>query len=74
MTQTKHAPSRDWLNFVVTSKARNKIRHYLEAEEGRAVDIGRKLLEKGPAVRPHLRDAALRPDAARDRRVGDAKT
>ena len=47
VTQAKHKPSRDWLNFVVTSQARNKIKHFLEAEEKeRAVDLGRRLLEK----------------------------
>ena len=47
VTDKKHTPSRDWLNFVVTSKARNKIRHVLQAEEReRSVEIGRKLLEK----------------------------
>src|SRR5512143_3557316 len=43
----KHKPSRDWLNSVVTSRARNKIRHFLQAEEkARSVELGRKLLEK----------------------------
>jgi GTP diphosphokinase / guanosine-3',5'-bis(diphosphate) 3'-diphosphatase len=47
ITQAKHKPSRDWLNIVVTSKARNKIKHFLEGEEKeRAVDLGRRLLEK----------------------------
>jgi GTP diphosphokinase / guanosine-3',5'-bis(diphosphate) 3'-diphosphatase len=47
MTQAKHKPSRDWLNFVATSRARNKIKHYLEGEEKlRAVDLGQRLLEK----------------------------
>lgn len=47
ITQVKHKPSRDWLNFVVTSKARNRIKHFLEGEEkARAVDLGRRLLEK----------------------------
>jgi guanosine-3',5'-bis(diphosphate) 3'-pyrophosphohydrolase len=47
VTQAKHKPSRDWLNIVVTSKARNKIKHFLEGEEKkRAVDLGRRLLEK----------------------------
>jgi len=47
VTDKKHAPSRDWLNFVVTSKARNKIRHYLQGEErARGIEIARKLLEK----------------------------
>ncbi len=47
VTQARHTPSRDWLNFVVTSKARNKIKHFLEGEEKvRAVDLGRRLIEK----------------------------
>src|SRR5476651_2585075 len=27
-----HRPSRDWLNFVVTSRARNKIKHLIQSE------------------------------------------
>ncbi|MBE3063597.1 MAG: bifunctional (p)ppGpp synthetase/guanosine-3',5'-bis(diphosphate) 3'-pyrophosphohydrolase [Spirochaetes bacterium] len=47
VTAAKHKPSRDWLNFTVTSRARNKIRHFLQAEEkARSVELGRKLLEK----------------------------
>ena len=47
ITQKNHRPSRDWLNFVATSRARNKIKQSLEAEEKvRAIDVGRKLLEK----------------------------
>ena len=47
VTQAGHKPSRDWLNFVVTSRARNKIKHLIHAEEkARAVELGRKLFEK----------------------------
>ncbi|MBP7570190.1 MAG: bifunctional (p)ppGpp synthetase/guanosine-3',5'-bis(diphosphate) 3'-pyrophosphohydrolase [Acidobacteria bacterium] len=47
VTQAKHRPSRDWLNFAVTNRARNKIKHYLEGEEkARAVELGRRVLEK----------------------------
>src|SRR5947208_12673971 len=47
VTQTGHKPSRDWLNFAVTSRARNKIKHLIHAEEkARAVELGRKLFEK----------------------------
>jgi GTP diphosphokinase / guanosine-3',5'-bis(diphosphate) 3'-diphosphatase len=46
-TSAKHHPSRDWLNYVVTTRARNKIRQYLHGEErDRAIELGRKLLEK----------------------------
>ncbi len=47
ITQKNHQPSRDWMNIVATSRARNKIKHFLESEEKeRAVDLGRRLLEK----------------------------
>ncbi len=45
--QTGHAPSRDWLTFVKSSRARNKIKHWLnEHQRERAIEIGRKLLER----------------------------
>ncbi|OFW05580.1 MAG: GTP pyrophosphokinase [Acidobacteria bacterium RIFCSPLOWO2_02_FULL_67_36] len=47
VTTAGHKPSRDWLSFVITSRARNKVRHYIHAEEKeRSLDIGRKLFEK----------------------------
>jgi guanosine-3',5'-bis(diphosphate) 3'-pyrophosphohydrolase len=47
VTSPNHKPSRDWLNFVATSRARNKIKHLIQEEEKqRAIDLGRKLLEK----------------------------
>src|SRR5436190_357572 len=47
ITQTGHTPSRDWLSVVNTSRARNKIRHWLTEQEGeKAIDLGRRMLEK----------------------------
>ncbi len=47
VTQKDHKPSRDWLSFVKSPRARNKIKHWLnEDQRRRAVEIGRKLLEK----------------------------
>ena len=47
VTTPGHKPSRDWLNFVATSRARNKIRHFIHAEEKiRSHELGRKLFEK----------------------------
>ena len=47
VTQNGHTPSRDWLTFVKSSRARNKIKHWLnEHQRERAIDIGRKLLER----------------------------
>src|SRR4051812_42354394 len=47
MTQAGHIPSRDWLSFAKSSRARNKIKHWLnEHQKERAIEIGRKLIEK----------------------------
>jgi GTP pyrophosphokinase len=47
LTQAGHQPSRDWLSVVKTSRARNKIKHVINAaERAKAVEIGQKSLEK----------------------------
>ncbi|HXM21126.1 MAG TPA: bifunctional (p)ppGpp synthetase/guanosine-3',5'-bis(diphosphate) 3'-pyrophosphohydrolase [Terriglobales bacterium] len=47
LTQPGHKPSRDWLAVVKSSRARNKIKHWLNIHQReRAVEIGRKLIEK----------------------------
>ncbi len=47
LTQTGHQPSRDWLSAVKSSRARNKIKHWLNIHQReRAVEVGRKLIEK----------------------------
>jgi GTP diphosphokinase / guanosine-3',5'-bis(diphosphate) 3'-diphosphatase len=47
MTQPNHVPSKDWLAFVKTSRARNKIKHVINASERvKAIDIGQKYLDK----------------------------
>jgi guanosine-3',5'-bis(diphosphate) 3'-pyrophosphohydrolase len=47
LTQPGHQPSRDWLGVVKTSRARNKIKHVINAaERAKAVEIGQKSLEK----------------------------
>jgi GTP pyrophosphokinase len=47
LTQTGHQPSKDWLGFVKTSRARNKIRQVIKAtERERAIEIGQKALER----------------------------
>ena len=46
-TQSGHSPSRDWLSFTKSSRARNKIKHWLnEHQRERAMEIGRRLLER----------------------------
>ena len=47
ISQTGHTPSRDWLKYVKTSKARTRIRAWLKTEERRrSIVLGRELLEK----------------------------
>ncbi|MBO7322595.1 MAG: bifunctional (p)ppGpp synthetase/guanosine-3',5'-bis(diphosphate) 3'-pyrophosphohydrolase [Bacteroidales bacterium] len=46
MSNKNQKPSADWLNFVVTSKARSKIRLKLKEELKKRADIGRELLER----------------------------
>ncbi|QHN05258.1 bifunctional (p)ppGpp synthetase/guanosine-3',5'-bis(diphosphate) 3'-pyrophosphohydrolase [Granulicella sp. WH15] len=47
LTQAGHSPSRDWLTFAKSSRARNKIKHWLnEHERQRAIEIGQKLLDR----------------------------
>jgi guanosine-3',5'-bis(diphosphate) 3'-pyrophosphohydrolase len=47
ITQKGHAPSRDWLSFVRTSRARSKIRHWINLNErGQATEVGRRLIER----------------------------
>jgi len=47
VTQSGHKPSRDWLTFVATSRARSKIRHVLLTEErARSIELGRRLFDK----------------------------
>ena len=47
VTAAGHKPTRDWLNFVSTARARNKIKHFIHSEENaRALELGRRLLDK----------------------------
>ncbi|OGP13772.1 MAG: GTP pyrophosphokinase [Deltaproteobacteria bacterium RIFCSPLOWO2_02_FULL_50_16] len=47
LTSPNHKPSKDWLKFVQTSKARSKIRQYVRIEQRqRSHDLGQDLLEK----------------------------
>jgi GTP pyrophosphokinase len=47
LTQTGHMPSKDWLGLVKTPRARNKIKHVINAtEHAKAIEIGQKYLER----------------------------
>lgn len=47
LTSPNHVPSRDWLRWVVTPRARNKIKSWLKAEDKeRSLALGRDLCER----------------------------
>ncbi len=46
LTSSSQTPKLDWLNFVVTSKARNKIRQTVHEMNNRAADLGKELLQR----------------------------
>ncbi|MGZ6971636.1 MAG: RelA/SpoT family protein, partial [Thermoanaerobaculia bacterium] len=47
LTSPAAQPSRVWLNFAVTSRARNKIKGFIHAaEKEKSVEIGRRLLDR----------------------------
>jgi guanosine-3',5'-bis(diphosphate) 3'-pyrophosphohydrolase len=47
LTSPSAQPSRDWLGFAVTSRAKNKIRAFIHgAEKEKSIEIGRRLLDR----------------------------
>jgi len=48
ITSAKHHPSKDWLDFVVTPRARTKIKQWIMRQEReQSINLGKELLEKG---------------------------
>ncbi|MEM1055979.1 MAG: bifunctional (p)ppGpp synthetase/guanosine-3',5'-bis(diphosphate) 3'-pyrophosphohydrolase [Bacteroidota bacterium] len=46
LTSKKQTPNPDWMGFVVTHKARTRIRHWINEKRRKAVEHGRQLVEK----------------------------
>jgi GTP diphosphokinase / guanosine-3',5'-bis(diphosphate) 3'-diphosphatase len=47
LTSPGHKPSKDWLKFVVTSKAKTKIRQWIKEEQReRSIELGKTLVDK----------------------------
>jgi GTP diphosphokinase / guanosine-3',5'-bis(diphosphate) 3'-diphosphatase len=47
VTNPAHKPSKDWLGFVKTSKAKTKIRQFIKTEQReRSIELGKDLIEK----------------------------
>jgi len=62
MTSPTHGPSRDWLKFVVTQRAKSRIRQWIKAEERKqAEQLGLKLLE-GEMKRHDLGPSVLKSE------------
>ena len=46
LTSATQQPKQDWLNFAVTTKARNKIRATLKEQESNRANLGKELLQR----------------------------
>ncbi|MDU1903396.1 MAG: HD domain-containing protein [Dysgonomonas sp.] len=46
MTSPNQTPKQDWLNYVITSKAKNKIRQKLKEDANRQVDLAKESLKR----------------------------
>jgi GTP diphosphokinase / guanosine-3',5'-bis(diphosphate) 3'-diphosphatase len=46
ITSKKQTPNPDWMKFVVTHKARARIRHWINEKRRRAIELGREVWEK----------------------------
>jgi GTP pyrophosphokinase len=46
LSSNKQKPKEDWLNFVVTAKARSKIKSSLKEEKRQIAELGKEILEK----------------------------
>ncbi len=71
LTTPNSKPSRDWLNYATTSRARNRIRHWIsEQQRADSIEIGRKLLEK-EAGKFHTSPKKLINDEAEMKRIAN---
>lgn len=71
LTSTKQKPSEDWLRFVVTSKARSKIKETLKEEKREVVEMGKEIVER---KLKHLKVPFTHEIANQLRAYFDAKT
>ncbi|MEW6584764.1 MAG: RelA/SpoT AH/RIS domain-containing protein, partial [Nitrospirota bacterium] len=62
LTSPTQGPSRDWLKFVVTQRAKSRIKQWIKAEERKqSIELGQKLLE-GELRRHDLSQSVLKSD------------
>ncbi|MSO48738.1 MAG: bifunctional (p)ppGpp synthetase/guanosine-3',5'-bis(diphosphate) 3'-pyrophosphohydrolase [Acidobacteria bacterium] len=63
LRQPSHTPSRDWLMFVATTRARNKIKHFIQSEEKlRSIELGKRLFDKD-VRRFNIDKSLVKPEA-----------
>jgi guanosine-3',5'-bis(diphosphate) 3'-pyrophosphohydrolase len=66
ITSPSQGPSRDWLKFVVTQRAKSRIKQWIKAEERKqSIELGTKLFE-GELRRHDLGQAALKSEQMQD--------
>ncbi len=46
ITSKKQSPNPDWMKFVVTQKARSHIRHWINEQRRKTIELGKELWEK----------------------------
>lgn len=62
ITSTTHGPSRDWLKFVVTQRAKSRIKQWIKAEERKqSIELGARLLDV-ELKKHHTKASALKPE------------
>ena len=66
ITAQRVGPSKDWLNFVVTQKAKTRIKQWINIEERKqGVDLGLKILEV------ELRKQGIRPSKSKSAKMDE---
>jgi guanosine-3',5'-bis(diphosphate) 3'-pyrophosphohydrolase len=71
ITTASQTPSKDWLNFVKTSRAKQKIRNWIKYQQRtRSVAVGREILERDLS-RYHLTLSKLRKEGRLAQLVSD---
>jgi len=66
ITSPAHVPSRDWLKFVVTQKAKTRIKQWIKTEESeQSMELGQRLVET------ELRRHGLSPSLAKSEKLAE---
>lgn len=62
ITSPTHGPSRDWLKFVVSQRAKSRVKQWIKAEERKqSIELGMKLLE-ADMRKHHLKLSSFKAD------------